>query len=141
MIKVYIDRYPGCRIALFSILNSTDGTLSYDLSRCLSIQSVGYATNHYYIQSLNMPGIPGTGGIDSAGKVAVSKTQGPAHLFLQGDNNKLRLILYAPLSKFESDTIADYKQNKPIAIQEDTDDEYGPAPPYPGPPKKTNSVW
>ena len=83
-----------------------------------------------------MPGISGTGGIDSAGKATVLKTQGHAYLFLQGDNNKLRLILYAPLSKFENDTIADYKQNKPIAIQEDTDNEYGPAPPDPGPPKK-----
>ena len=136
MIESYIDRYPGCRIALFPTLNSTDGTLSYDLSHYPSIQSVGYATNHYCVQALNMPGIPGTGGIDSAGKVAVLKTQGPAHLFLQGDNNKLRLIVYAPLSKFENDTIADYKQNRPIAIQEDTDDEYGPAPPDPGPLKK-----
>ncbi len=55
---------------------------------------------------------------------------------IQGDNGRLRLILYAPLSTFENDTIADYKDNKPIGVQEDTDDEYEPGPSDPSPLQK-----
>lgn len=80
MIKFYIDQYPGCRVALFPTITSADG-LSYDVSRYVSIQSVGYGIDHYCVQALNMPGVQGTGGIDSAGKVEAPKTQGPAHLF------------------------------------------------------------
>ena len=47
------------------------------------------------------------------------------------------MILYAPGSKFENDTIADYKKNKPIAIEEDTDDDIGHSNP---PPRKRTRV-
>ena len=87
-----------------------------------------------------MPGIAGTGGIDSAGNVKPPQKpldRARSSPFSKGDNNKLRLILYAPRSKFENDTTAAYKQNKPIGIQEeDTDDEYEPASSDPGPPRK-----
>ena len=83
-----------------------------------------------------MPGVQGTGGIEPTGKIVTPRNEEAHSSFSQGDNSNLRLILYAAGSKFENDTIADYKNNKPIAIQEDTDDEYEPGPPDPTPPKK-----
>lgn len=104
---------------MFPVENSSDGSLSYDISRYLGIQSVGLGISHYCVEALGIPGLQGTGGIDAT-----------------GDNRKLRIILYAPLSKFENDILADYKNNKPIAIQEDTDDEYEAGPTDPTPPQK-----
>lgn len=49
----------------------------------------------------------------------------------QGDYQKLRIIVYAPLSKFENDTIESWKNNEPVAIQESTDDEDSQATPPP----------
>ena len=57
---------------MFPVLNSSDGSLSYDTSRYRSLQSVGYRINHYCVQALGMPGLPpgaGSGGIDIAGKL------------------------------------------------------------------------
>ena len=60
----------------------------------------------------------------------MSKKSKSSSRFAQGNNNRLRLILYAPGSKFENDTLADYKKGKVIALPEDsgTDSEYEPAP-------------
>ena len=83
-----------------------------------------------------MPGVQGTGGMDSTGKLTAPKRPSARPRLIQGDNSRLRLILYAPLSTFENDTIPDYKDNKPIGVQEDTDDEYEPGPSDPSPPRK-----
>lgn len=62
-----------------------------------------------------------------------SKFQRPGYRshFSQGDNQKLRIILYAPLSKFENDTIESWKNNEAVAIPEATDNENNQATPPP----------
>jgi len=67
MLKDPIDDSPGCRVALFPVL-ATDGTLSYDISRALSVQGIGYGISHYCPEALGIPGLVGSGGIDSAGR-------------------------------------------------------------------------
>lgn len=62
-----IDDIPGCRVALLPVLTA-DGTLSYDVSRYLSIQSVGNGISHYCVEALGIPGLDGSGGIDSTGR-------------------------------------------------------------------------
>lgn len=136
VLKSSIALYPNCRVALLPVQNSSDGSLAYDVSRYMSIWSVGRGINHYCVEALGMPGVQGTGGIESTGKIVTPRNEEAHSSFSQGDNSKLRLILYAAGSKFENDTIADYSNNKPIGIQEDTDDEYEPGPPDPPPPKK-----
>ena len=81
VLKGSTDDSPGCRVALFPVENSSDGSLSYDVSRYLSIQSVGSGIAHYCVEALGIPGLEGTGGIDSTGKIAVPRNQGPAHPF------------------------------------------------------------
>lgn len=72
----------GCRVALLPVQNLT-GSLSYDLSRYLGIQSVGRGINHYCVEALGMPGVTGTGGIDSAGQIVAfrkrEKSRLPGH--------------------------------------------------------------
>ena len=69
VLKSLIDDSPDCRVALFPVENSTDGSLSYDVSRYLSIQSVGFGISHYCVEALGIPGLQGTGGIDSTGEI------------------------------------------------------------------------
>lgn len=53
----------------------------------------------------------------------------------EGDNDRLRLILYAPKSKFENDTIDDYKAGLRMSIHEE-DDIPAQQASQPGPSKK-----
>jgi len=79
MLKHPIDDSPGCRVALFPVL-ATDGTLSYDVSRYLSIQGIGYGNSHYCAEALGIPGLVGSGGIDSTGRylaLTVSRPRSP----------------------------------------------------------------
>lgn len=67
MLKCPLDDSPGCIVALFPVL-ATDGTLSYDVGRYVSIQGIGNGISHYCAEALGMPGLAGSGGIDSAGR-------------------------------------------------------------------------
>lgn len=73
VLKSSIDDSPDCRVALFPVENSTDGSLSYDVSRYLSIQSVGFGISHYCVEAMGIPGLQGTGGIDSAGYIVAPR--------------------------------------------------------------------
>ena len=86
LLKPCTDHSPDCIVALFPVEDATDGSLSYDVSRYLGIQSVGFGIAHYCIEALGIPGLQGTGtgGIDSTGKIVVPKNQEPAHPLHKG---------------------------------------------------------
>lgn len=81
VLKSPIDDSPGCIAALFPVENSTDGSLSYDVSRYQSLQSVGFGISHYCVEALGIPGVQGTGGIDTTGKVVAPRIAELTHPF------------------------------------------------------------
>ena len=82
VLKPFIDDSPDCIVALFPV-ESSDGSLSYDVSRYLGVQSVGLGINHYCVEALGIPGVQGTGGIDSTGKIGAPGNQGLTHPFYE----------------------------------------------------------
>ena len=81
VLKTSIDDSPSCIVALLPVESSYDGSLSYDVSRYLGLQSVGMGVTHYCVEALGIPGLQGTGGIDSTGKIAAPGNKGPTHPF------------------------------------------------------------
>ncbi len=71
--KTCPDYRPDCRIALLPVLNTTDGSLSYDVSRYVGIKSSGAGVAHYCVEALGLPGVQGLGGIDSTGNIVTPR--------------------------------------------------------------------
>lgn len=59
-------------VALLPVQNTSDETLSWDVSRWPPLQQTGLTINHYCVQALGMPGAVGTGGIDPACEVSTA---------------------------------------------------------------------
>ncbi|KAG6990996.1 hypothetical protein G7Y79_00059g091810 [Physcia stellaris] len=93
---------PGCRVALLPV-ESLSFEMSWDTGRYLPIAQVGQQINHYCVEAMGLP-VAGRGGVERV-----------------GDNENLRLILYAPRSQFENEITADYKDSLPISIHEEDD--------------------
>lgn len=101
VLKSSIDDSPDCRVALFPVENSTDGSLSYDVSRYLSIQSVGFGISHYCVEAIGIPGLQGTGGIDSAGYIVAPRDKRSAYPFYKAitENSVSSFTRHYPSSK------------------------------------------